>query len=186
MAETPPPPTPAALERLHDACGRAVATMAELSRETEGDQVTYLRLVQAADAAHRECGRILGDAVDQARRMGASWAAVGDVLGISRQAAQQRFGRAQETRRGRREITGAHAFNEMRILADEGEAGYHLVGFGPLVLQVEASDHPWEHKRVTSLRGLSAVRPKLEADAWTYVGSWFPFHYFKRPKPTDP
>jgi hypothetical protein len=46
------------------------------------------RRVEAADQALRE-------AVTQARRDGASWADVGAVLGITRQSAQQRFGRAR-------------------------------------------------------------------------------------------
>jgi hypothetical protein len=36
--------------------------------------------------------RDLQRAVDQARRVGWTWATVGDCIGVSRQAAQQRFG----------------------------------------------------------------------------------------------
>jgi hypothetical protein len=41
----------------------------------------------------REIERLTGEWVDKAREAGASWAQIGTALGISRQAAQQRFGR---------------------------------------------------------------------------------------------
>jgi hypothetical protein len=37
--------------------------------------------------------RQLFEAVDYARRSGATWQAIGDLFGVSRQAAQQRWGR---------------------------------------------------------------------------------------------
>lgn len=39
----------------------------------------------------REIQDGLGDAVDDARQAGASWQQIGDALGVSKQAAQQRF-----------------------------------------------------------------------------------------------
>jgi len=50
------------------------------------------RLTQAAQAA-AEAERQLAEAAHQARAAGASWAHIGDALGLSRQAAQQRWGR---------------------------------------------------------------------------------------------
>ena len=46
---------------------------------------TALRHVQAADVA-------LDQAVADARSAGASWAAIGEVLGMSKQSAHERFG----------------------------------------------------------------------------------------------
>ena len=70
----------------------------------------------------------------------------------------------------------------MALLEMQGIAGYHLVSFGVAHLVVEHSDRKWEHKRVTALR-THLARAELENDGWTYVGSWYPFHYFKRPLP---
>lgn len=67
----------------------------------------------------------------------------------------------------------------MQILEYEGKAGYHLVDFGPLYLTVMASNDVWEHRRLLSLN-MTSKRAHMEAEGWIYVGSWFPFHYFKR------
>jgi len=143
-----------------------------------------LRLIHAADIANKECANLLEDAVHQARRLNHSWAAIGDILGISRQAAQQRFnpnnssGNDTEQNSTKR-ITGAHAFNEMALLEVEGKAGNHLVGFGPLYLLVQESTKQWEHKRVTNFSWQN--KDDLEKDGWLYTGSWLPFQYYKRP-----
>ena len=78
-------------------------------------------------------------------------------------------------------IKGATAFNEMQILAAEGKAGFHLVGFGAAFLVVKPSRQVWEHRRETVLGWRE--RARLEAAGWSYVGGWFPFQYFKRVKP---
>lgn len=143
-----------------------------------------LALIDASDKAAGICTALRESAVAQVRRSGVSWAAVGDALGISRQAAQQRFAADSVEPRpaaGLRRIEGATAFNEMQILAREGEAGYHLVGFGALSLTVKASGQRWEHRRELALN-IAATRARLERAGWTWVGAWFPFHYFKRPR----
>jgi hypothetical protein len=141
--------------------------------ESVGDELDYLRLVASADVAAREADRLLHESVSGARHAGYSWDAIGGVLGVSRQAAQQRFRSIKaEDGDGRRVITGVHALNETEILAREGRAGNHLVGFGPLYLIVEPSERQWEHKRV--------LGRKLSGDDWEFVGSWFPFRYYKR------
>jgi hypothetical protein len=70
---------------------------AELSRPAAGSElgaVTVAReLAAAADAA-------LQLAVDRARSAGQSWRGIGDVLGTTRQAAFQRFGRPVDPRTG--------------------------------------------------------------------------------------
>jgi hypothetical protein len=49
--------------------------------------------LDAAIARAQEAEEDLRDAVKQARRGGEPWSAIGAVLGITRQSAQQRFGR---------------------------------------------------------------------------------------------
>jgi hypothetical protein len=51
-----------------------------------------LDMVAVAAAAHDCCRRQLVDAVHAARAGDASWAEIGNVLGVSRQAVFQRFG----------------------------------------------------------------------------------------------
>ncbi len=67
----------------------------------------------------------------------------------------------------------------MELLAVEGKAGYHLVGFGPLYLTVEESEQQWEHKRVTNFSWQN--NEHLKHNGWIYVGSWLPFCYYKPP-----
>jgi hypothetical protein len=59
-----------------------------------------LASVAAARELARAADRALRDAVDGARAAGASWADIGEVLGSSRQAAFQRFGRPLDPRTG--------------------------------------------------------------------------------------
>ena len=152
------------------------------SLKLEKEPAAFLRLVQVADFASKECSGLLVDAVRQAIRAGNSWAAIGATLGTSRQAAQQRFGGPRQPGESdmhgtRRVITGATAFSEMKMLEIEGAAGNLLVDFGALYLIVEESDRPWQHLRVFGRLRMT----QLVSDGWTFVGAWFPFHYYKRP-----
>jgi hypothetical protein len=106
------------------------------------------------------------------------------VLGVTRQAAQQRFGAsspAPEEEPERRVLRGIHALNEEAVLEVEGQQGYHLVDFGTLYLVLERSTHPWRHRRVTF--ATRAMRARLRSEGWEEVGRWFPYTYFKRPSP---
>jgi hypothetical protein len=144
--------------------------------------------VAAAAVGAEETQRLLHQAVIGARQSGHSWEAIGTLLGVSRQAAQQRFaphggGSARTAatpapEAGRRVLTGMTAFDEMAALAVQGRAGWHLVDLGPFYLALERSAYQWEHRRVT-LPSRSDQR-RLEADGWVAVGTWFPFRYFKR------
>jgi hypothetical protein len=79
----------------------------------------------------------------------------------------------------RKTIRRAHAFNEMRILEEQGRHGYHLVGFGLGRLEVEASDHPWEHLRL--VLPSPATLALLRDAGWEVVGRWGVLTYLKRP-----
>jgi hypothetical protein len=120
---------------------------------------------------------------DAARRAGLSWAEIGEALGISKQAAQQRFRAASEDipeAEDGVEIVrlGATAFNEMSILREEGLKGNELVRTGVLTLVFRRSGQPWEYRR---LLGAASMMPDMKREGWTHVSSWLPFHYFKRP-----
>ena len=169
--------------RLRADIERAVVAHAGLEDAAsvkDGDSL--LRLVDACSVALEEASLLQQGAVHQARRAEVSWAAIGEHLGITRQAAQQRFAPGPDAvpADSVRRIEGATAFNEMQILAEEGRAGFHLVGMGALYLLVKASRHVWEHRRETALT--DGKRTRLEAAGWSYVCGWFPFQYFKRIK----
>lgn len=119
--------------------------------------------------------------VDAARRSGLSWTEIGDALGITKQAAQQRFrtpgmdDHAPSAGDDEKVVRyGAHAFNEMSILREEGNEGHELMGVGPLQLIFRRTEKRWEYRRVI---GNST---ELERDGWVHVASWLPFLYFKR------
>jgi len=60
--------------------------------EPEGDEITRLQTAVLLSERLGELGdHLVGHFVDEARRVGASWRAIGDGLGVSKQAAQKRF-----------------------------------------------------------------------------------------------
>jgi hypothetical protein len=65
-----------------------------VGKGTVGRPVPGAELAAVIDAAHAaaEAERKLGHNVLAARNAGASWAQIGDALGLTRQAAQQRWG----------------------------------------------------------------------------------------------
>ncbi|WP_054119097.1 hypothetical protein [Porphyrobacter sp. AAP60] len=139
--------------------------------------------ILAAHCIADESRIVLHRWIEAARRSGMSWSEIGDVLGISKQAAQQRF-RTQ----GPAEIEaddgdgegekvvryGAHAFNEMAILREAGTQGHELVSVGPLQLTFRRTDTRWEYRRVIS------ISAGLEREGWIHAASWLPFLYLKR------
>ena len=64
----------------------------DLVRRLDRDPGSYLELVRLTAEADARVGRMLADAVSAARRAGHTWEAIGSALGMTRQAAQQRFG----------------------------------------------------------------------------------------------
>ncbi|MFD9408691.1 hypothetical protein ACFWBN_16975 [Streptomyces sp. NPDC059989] len=184
---------PSESARIREGIAAAVlGASAELADSLERDAAGYLRLIDASRIGAEESSRLLREAVQGARAAGHSWDTVGRVLGVSRQAAQQRFAdkagdivhgdpstNSPDTPR-RRRLGPVSAFNEMAALADCGRDGWHLVGYGAAFLDVEASAHPWEHCRVTLASGGRLRR--MESEGWIPVGAgWFPWRYYKRP-----
>jgi hypothetical protein len=168
-------------ERIREAVAAAVtAGREDLIEQLETDPESYLVLLDAAQVGAGETTRMLREAVTSARNAGHSWEAIGGVLGISRQAAQQRFGGAEapEAHGNQKVLFPLTAFTEMAALEKAGREGWHLVGFGMLRHVVEASDQQWEHRRVPLALG---SRRRLEADGWQAVGGWYPWRYYKRP-----
>ncbi|MEU1816214.1 hypothetical protein ABZ543_13595 [Streptomyces roseifaciens] len=170
--------------RIREGIASAVLGAPEgLTESLEHDPLGYLRLVAATRTGAEETSRLLREAVQGARAAGHSWDTIGRLLGVSRQAAQQRFatkgGTVPEASPERRVLTPLTAFNEMAALAEAGMDRWELVDFGPLYHAVVASDRQWEYRRVPL--AVAGRRRRLEADGWIEVGGYFPWSYYKRP-----
>ncbi len=181
--------TPLEEAALREAIAAAVLSVpAGLSAALQDDPRAYLRLVAAARTAAEETSRLLREAVDGARHAGHSWDTVGRVLGVSRQAAQQRFGAAATAPAevsaapdspARRVLSPLTAFDEMAVLAEGGLHGWHSVDYGTLFHVVEASPWQWEHRRV--LVSIGSRRNRLKDEGWQLIQTmWFPWAYYAR------
>ncbi len=155
-------------------------------RETDGDFTgeeprAFLPLVEAAHVIADEARLSLGRWANAGRRAGLSWAEIGAAIGVSKQAAQQRFGVAgddgPEPEGALVVRLGATAFNEVAILKREGREGRELIATGLLRLFFRQTDRAWEHLRTV---GALAPHPQV-TERWELVSVWLPFHYYKRP-----
>jgi hypothetical protein len=164
-----------------------------MSTALQDDPQAYLRLVAATRTAAEETSRLLREAIDGARHAGHSWDTLGQLLGVSRQAAQQRFASPVNTlghvqtlgvqtpgnEPARKVLTPLTAFDEMAVLEQQGRLGWHVVDYGTLHHIVEASPWQWEHRRV--LGSVGARRHHLEDEGWQLIKTmWFPWAYYKR------
>lgn len=129
---------------------------------------------------------LIGHFVDQARRAGASWSAIGASMGTSKQAAQKRFvSRAQDTPVPLDPSQGFSRFRDdaraVVVSAQERarEAGNDTISIGHLVLGLIGSPDSTAARAITS-QGISAeevertVRATLGAPATT-VPALIPF-----------
>lgn len=76
---------------LQRAIESAVIAHAALNDAPDDDADNALRLAAASSAGLHICETLQKEAVQHARRAGRSWAELGSLMGITRQAAQQRF-----------------------------------------------------------------------------------------------
>ena len=152
----------------------------------------YAGLIVEAYIAADEANKSLAQWVQSGRRAGLSWAEIGKLLGISRQAAQQRFstetnaiysGEADFDPQDSTRITrrGVTVFNEAKIMREEGAKGRKIVGATWLTLYFTQTDAPVENIRVVSLRGSSLVK-EYENEGWDLAFTWTPYRYFTRPE----
>ena len=149
----------------------------------------FKQLIRAAYVVSDEAGHSLDRWINAGRHAGLSWSDIGRELGVSRQAAQQRFARLEAPTTEEIESddsqelicrTGLTAFNEVAAMEEEGRKGNELVGADFFKLYFSPRDTPWENMRITALRGAATIR-RYEKLGWTHALSWYPFHYFTRP-----
>lgn len=186
---------PEALERLM--AGAIASADPTLEERIAADPSAYLALVELAAHATRYSNELLRSTVVSARSAGHSWEAIGLVLGISRQAAQQRFASTTAPRLATLGVDYEAAraspglsqqlllapltvFNEMRVLERVGVHGWHSIGYGLFYHVVMKSAKRWEHARVFAL-GAGGRTPDLDDTRWIRIGdSWLPWAYYKR------
>lgn len=164
-------------QELTEAIGQII-----LGEIDPADQDTQLDVVRRAAAAGAITAELLHRSVTSARAGGHSWQAVGDALGMSRQAAQQRFGREHDGTEpagspeaaDERWLGPVTAFDEMAELDLAGRLGWHTVAAGMLRHRVVRTDTQWEHKRV--VWGTT----KAERDGWQVGARAFPWVYLIR------
>jgi hypothetical protein len=201
MSRTHEPLSADETEAIRSAITEAVIGVPEgLRGGLESDPDEFLRLIAASRVAAETTSQLLRESIGGARASGHSWDTIGTLLGVSRQAAQQRFAspssdtdvesRTTETLAHgdevppvgtRRVIKPLTSFDEMAVLAELGTRGWHSVGYGTLFHLVEKSDQQWEHRRV--IWSPLASHRKLAAEGWQLIGTlWFPWAYYARPR----
>ncbi|OJU15111.1 MAG: hypothetical protein BGN95_03150 [Sphingomonas sp. 66-10] len=118
-----------------------------------------------------------------ARRAGVSWLDIGGALGISKQAAQQRYGSTSTDkdppRKSARGIFSlkAGSMQEMTILHREGRRGHELIDATKSELSFKRTRKTWEYRKVIFS---SLEIHRMMKEDWMHVSDVFPFSYFKR------
>ena len=176
-------------ERADDSLRRALSDAIAsvdptLAGRLEHEPNSYLDLIDLTSRSAEEIAQLLQSAVTSARQASVSWERIGKHLGMSRQAAQQRFGRVLDSTNShssneKRRLYPLTAFNEMNALAEAGRAGWHSIGYGMHFHDVIRSNEQWEHLRVAAF---GSSRHRLESEGWHRIGAiWFPWAYYARP-----
>ena len=164
---------------LGDALGEAILTgsFEDAAWRSEGGGLDLVRRTAAADAI---VGDLLRQAVGAARGAGHSWAAIGSVLGMSRQAVQQQFGTPVETEPDggpeERWLGPVTAFDEMGELEIAGRLGWRTVSAGMLRHRMVRTPTQWEHRRVVWAGSLK----RYEQHGWQVGCRAFPWVYLVR------
>lgn len=137
-----------------------------------------LALVRRTANAEAVVGELLHQSVGSARAAGHSWAAIGGALGMTRQAAQKRFGGRDDERSDpdERTLGPVTAFDEMRELEIAGRLGWHTVGAALLSHRMIRTPTQWEHRRVAWVKAPG----RYERDGWQIGCKAFPWLYLVR------
>jgi len=91
LSTQPGPLSPEQRASLQQSIEAAVVAHADLVDTLDAEADNALRLAAASSAGVQICEGLQKEAVGKARQAGRSWAELGALMGITRQAAQQRF-----------------------------------------------------------------------------------------------
>ncbi|MEO7125055.1 MAG: hypothetical protein ABI382_03095 [Nakamurella sp.] len=148
-----------------------------LGDTTDFEAADHLALIQRCQTAESVTKSLTQQAVHAARTAGHSWADIGGELGMSRQAAQQRFGGAPgEIGADERWLGPVTAFDELAELELAGRLGWHTIGAGFLRHRMVHNDTQWQHKRIAWPQSTKS----LKADGWQIGCRAFPWIYLIR------
>ncbi|PQZ59236.1 MULTISPECIES: hypothetical protein [unclassified Microbacterium] len=167
------------MSALGDAIGHAVVAEAGVAEKTSLATEDHIALIAASARAEDEVRSILRRTVLSARAAGASWSMIGTELGMSRQAAQQRFGHPSETVRqdgNERWLGPVSVFDEMAELELAGLEGWHTVEAGASAHRMLRSDTRWEHRRSV----WRPIRAAERSEGWKISCTAFPWVYLVR------
>lgn len=170
------------MSRLHDDIAHAILADAGLAEGNESDAVplgdkALLALITSSADAEQEVVTLLQRSVTSARAAGVSWARIGCELGMTRQAAQQRFGRKDAPEeQGERWLGPVTAFDEMAELDVAGRQGWHSVEVRLFSHRLVHSNTQWQHRRILWRRSLARERE----DGWEVGSRAFPWIYLVR------
>ena len=167
------------MSELGDAVGRAIVAAAGIADEGTLGVEDHLALIAASSSAEEDARAFLQRSVVAARSGGASWALIGAELGMSRQAAQQRFGTPagrESSGDAERWLGPVTAFDEMPELALAGNAGWRTVEAGMLSHRMVFTGTKWEHRRIMWRASIAAE----EAEGWQLGCRAFPWIYLVR------
>lgn len=166
---------------LADGIAQAILADAGLERVPDAPDLqsdAFLSLIASSADAEREVSALLQRSVLSARAAGISWARIGEGLGMSRQAAQQRFGARVDApaEQNERWLGPVTAFDEMTELDIAGRQGWHTVEVQLLSHRLIRADTQWQHRRILWRGSLAR-----EAEAGWEVGARaFPWVYLVR------
>lgn len=148
-----------------------------LDDDGPADVGDHLELVRHCHLAESVTRSLTQQAVDAARAAGNSWSDIGRSLGMTRQAAQQRFGATPlELPPGERWLGPVTALDEMAELELAGRLGWHTVGTSALRHRMVRTNTRWEHRRVIWPRAAAG----LLRDGWRVGCRSFPWIYLVR------
>ncbi|NKG21851.1 hypothetical protein [Paeniglutamicibacter terrestris] len=144
--------------------------------ESQGlDASQLVRSVVVLDSMRAEILRLQQDAVQAARAQGVPWSLLGDAMGISRQAMQQRFGKEGlklSSDSARVMLGPTTRGDEVNILEAAGLLGWKLRASRHGEHSVEMTDRKWSVRR-DSMLSLRRVEQKSSRE-WEVAAVRFP------------
>ena len=164
---------------VQEALQESLSSLSPVSEPSGPEE--FLRVLSTAQEIETEARRLLQQTVLSARRAGTTWSAIGETLGISKQAAQKRFtaqsGAPDDPLSPHERLLGpVDMFNEMDELNLAGRYGWHSIGFDLSHHRVAHSATQWEHIRVMDAQRV----PDLEESGWSIIGKAFPYTFLTR------